>query len=166
MDIREEIHRHFQEWKLIDEDDIYIGYEWSDAYDITRVHFYIHNNKISSCIIESASKDEEIINPYACHECIGEDCKYYDREKDECGITDKNIENEINIWEHTILRRDDITVSRTVLEETCYVNVTHEHIYRGYSIELLNPSIEMILDTIANIDSIIELAEYNKVQID
>lgn len=166
MDIREEIHRHFKEWRLIDEDDIYIGYEWSDGYGFTRVHFYIHDNKISSCTIENASRDEEIINPYACHDCTEEECRYYDKEKGECSITDRDIENEVKKWERTILERDDLTVSRVVLEETCYVNVTHEHLYRGYSIELSNPSIEMVLDVIVEFDTIIELAENNKVQID
>jgi hypothetical protein len=111
-------------------------------------------------IITETNDNEEIITPYSCHDCAYDECPYYDKEKEECSITDEDIDKEEREWEKKLYESAKITIARTIVEEKCYLDIPHTHIYKAYTIALNESvTVETIKALIELFDRLIEIAE-------
>jgi len=144
----------------IDEDAGYIAIKYIDAYIAETIYIQLNEYGVpDELYIEKADITDEIIDPYSCHEC-SEDCPYYDEEKEECTITEEEIEKEYSEWEEKLIETNKIEVRRVVMEIPCEYNGSHYHHCKGYAITIrdgLLPQTVIALDEL--FDYIVELAE-------
>jgi len=104
-------------------------------------------------IMTKANMDEEIITPESCHECGYENCTFYDAEKQECTITQEQIDKEIKEWQKTLYHSEKLTINQTVIEQKCYLDVPHYHLYKAHQITL-NQS--LLIETIKAVETLFD----------
>jgi hypothetical protein len=138
-----------------------IKLRYSDAYDIVDVLIFLNEYKVPFEVsYVRASRGDEIATPESCHDCDCESCERYNAENNECTITQEEVEEEIDKWERKLVDARHITVKRVIVEEKCFLNIPHSHIYRGHEIIYRGPiTPDMILALDLLFDDIVDIAE-------
>jgi hypothetical protein len=144
----------------IDEDAGYIAIKYIDAYITETIYIQLNEYGVpDELYIEKADMTEEIIDPTSCHEC-DENCPYYDGTREECSVTEEEIEKQYSEWETKLIETNKIEVRRVVVEVPCGDSGIHYHHCKGYAITIrdgLLPQTVIALDEL--FDYIVELAE-------
>lgn len=81
-------------------------------------------------------------------------------------LTEKEVEwmagqaqKEIKKWEKTVVNKHNICLERITIENTCYVNIPHPHIYKGYFLnirDLDGPLLRFLLSDVSTMLYFIE----------
>jgi len=134
-----------------------ISYEYNDAYEHERIEIERETNKYGvtqyKLRIEYYHRDNEITNPIVCgqhcYDCEG--CTYY--QNGECTRSESDIRSEINDWENRKRIRVDsglckITIYNRVIEEDCYLNIPHTHLFKGIIIEVETYDLKQLISVI------------------
>jgi len=128
----------------------WVEYENGDSYELIKIGIWKDDNQARYELEMSyADRDEEIATPESMHDNVLVDWDEWERElKEELGLGpdadwdlvikawSKRIDKEIEAWEGDLTIKvtsayTTIELSRAVIKETCYLNVTHEHLYKG-----------------------------------
>jgi len=149
------------DYQTIEQGECFITKEYRDAYDVERITLEKRPNEygvpIYHLLIESYSFNDEIIKPESCHDCDPA-CMYY--RNGQCNRSELEIAKE----EREHLERKTLTVNLfngiltifpEILSHTCYLNVTHEHYYKGYVIGVRNSSSPDTIKAVINARDII-----------
>ena len=157
--LREQLENLGEEWK-IEEDLPYIILVYEDAYEFLKVTLEINDfgNVISACY-EYGDLSEEIITPSSCHEC-SEYCDFYDHSTGECAVTLEEIEKEVAEWvDVPRLCSSYFEIERTITEIRCYIDIPHEHLYKGYLINLKVADNVTAFEILNVLDHIVDIYE-------
>ena len=157
--LREQLENLGEEWEVRQDENI-ITLTYIDAYEIVEVTLELNEYfNVVSAYYEYASFDEEIIMPSSCHDC-SEYCEYYNALTGECSITDDDIDKEIAEWiDAPKLNSGHFEITRIVKGVMCYLDIPHEHLYKGYSINFVTANNITAFDILNVLDCIIEIYE-------
>jgi len=156
-----EIREVFEGFNVVYEKDNEILLKYEDAYEIVETWIIVDDEgEIETVDITVVDLDEEIATPEGCHDCLFEECPRWDNEKEECNITDEEIHEEERKWVRVVGITRGLRISRIIYKRWCYLNIPHNHIYRGYSIKLYKPTdIEKIRAVYEILEDLIDLGE-------
>jgi len=149
------------DYQTIEQDESFITKQYRDAYDVERITLEVKPNEygvpIYYLLIESYSFNDEIVKPESCHDCFPS-CMYY--KNGQCNLSELEIAKEER--EHLELKalivnlfNGTLTIFPEIFSETCHLNVTHEHYYKGYVIGVKNSSSPDTIRTVINARDII-----------
>lgn len=134
-----------QEYFVLQFDD---GYEYIEAY----VHFNEHFN-IYEMDVSYFDYDNEIIAPESCHDC-STDCQFY--KKGDC--TTKPEKEMAEHMRKKTLKGNKVSISPDIIGRKCFVNISHNHYYKGYLLEFCVDNVNFI-EILLNINYFIDIYE-------
>jgi len=138
--------------------------EYRDAYESERITVFRDiDNEISVTVTRHNYDEDEIRFPEACHECVYEECEYYDSKTEECTLEEisrKELEEfKAKAVNKTIqIGNAELQIMEEIVTETCYVNVTHEHVYKAVTLILKTYSLSNVESFLSARDMIFDLA--------
>lgn len=144
-------------------DSYMISGEYNDAYDIESLSLGITVNEFGIPFyildLDSTDRNNEIIKPESCHECDNF-CNLWKRGK--CSRTDKVIEREeVNHMNRKKLDSQwlnrGLIIEPKLITEECFLNVTHEHEFKGFALNLKCHDIETVKAVLELRDCLISL---------
>jgi len=138
--------------------------EYRDAYESETITVFRDvDNEISVTITRHDYDEDEIRFPEACHECLYEECEYYNSKTEECTLEEisrKELEdfraNAVN--KQIQIGNAELLIAEEIIAETCYVNITHKHIYKAISLTLKTYSLTNVESFLSARDMIFDLA--------
>jgi len=127
---------------------LHVVADYKDAYECETIEVLRVDEKIEVCVTRYNFMDDEIRFPEGCHECVYEECQYYNPEIEECTL-EAISEQEMKEFNVNAVNEDislgygcKLNVAEHIATVQCYVNVTHLHYYKALSITLLTQSLE------------------------
>ncbi len=106
--------------------------------------------------------NEEIITPESCHDCLYEECDWWDEDKEECGLTDDIINKEIEEYRDkkvVILHNGEVVIRRWICDVECFLNFRHYHLYKGHLIGIETTDRDKVEAIIKAYDILIDVYE-------
>jgi len=139
-----------EDYQTLEESVDCLAYRYTDAYEQELIEVNTRTNRYGvtfyTLLVERTDFDNEIITPESCHDC-SEDCQYYGRTQ--CNRTDKAIQREIDQWKKAKeVKARDLTLSTSIVETECHLNVSHHHAYRGFILMYETTSVDRLKDVL------------------
>ena len=136
--------------------------ECVDAYEKEMVTLWCdYNTSEIEATIDYINLDREVLTSEVCGQHHGlqdcEECSYFRNGK--C-VVDEEAEKTMNEWEDSpTLKVSNISISREVYSEKCYLQIPHTHYYLSYTITVKPCYTEKLRAILELIDVLIELYE-------
>jgi hypothetical protein len=112
-----------------------ISLKYSDAYEIVNATIFLNEHGVPFALAYvKAKRDEEVLTPESCHECVLADCVYYDTTEEECTLSDEEIQEKFGRWKRKLVEVRNMIVRSVIVKDECYLDIPHAHYYRGYEV--------------------------------